>query len=206
MELVSNSFADGERADDRLVFAAPDPDERTHLSSNRNPHLSWSDVPEGTKSFVVTCIDPDCPSSGEDVNQEGREVSADLPRIDFVHWLLADVPADITEIAEGSHSSQVTPRGKGPDAPVGIHGVNSYTDWTKGDPDLSGVWHGYDGPAPPWNDAIPHRYIFTVSALDIESLGLSPGFTRDELLGVMDGHVLEEASLTTVYSTNPSAS
>jgi phosphatidylethanolamine-binding protein (PEBP) family uncharacterized protein len=69
------------------------------LSSNRNPHLMWSDVPEGTKSFVLICHDSDVPSRTDDVNQEGHEVPASLPRLDFFHWLLMDIPATTREIA-----------------------------------------------------------------------------------------------------------
>ena len=77
-----------------LLASGIDPEQRVALSTNRNPHLRWSDVPEGCRSFVILCVDPDVPTVGDDVNQEGRSVSADLPRTDFVHWLMVDVPAD----------------------------------------------------------------------------------------------------------------
>lgn len=175
------------------------------LADNVNPHLAWSDVPEGTRSFVITCIDSDCPSSPTDVNQEGREVPPDLPRVDFTHWLLADIPADTSEIPEGAHASGVVAGGKDADAsPHGVHGRNDYTSWFEGDPDMAGSWNGYDGPAPPWNDSIPHRYEFTVMAIDTPTLGLGPGFDRDELLDALAGHVLDSASLTVTYALNPS--
>ncbi|MCZ7533107.1 MAG: YbhB/YbcL family Raf kinase inhibitor-like protein [Acidimicrobiia bacterium] len=204
MEIYSNSVTDGERAKDSLALAVPATDNHVTFSANRNPHLAWSGAPDETQSFVVTCIDVDCPSAPDDVNQEDREVPASLPRVDFVHWLLADIPAETTEIAEGSHSDGVTPRGKPADAaPIGIHGVNSYTDWFAGDTDLDGTWHGYDGPAPPWNDSIPHRYVFTVHAMDVASLGLVEGFSYDDLQAAMEGHVLDSASLTMTYTVNP---
>lgn len=204
MEIFSNSMTDGGTADDRLALATPDPEHHVTFSGNRNPHLAWSGAPAGTASYVVTCIDVDCPSSPEDVNQEDREVPEALPRVEFVHWLLADVPSDTTEIGEGTHSDGVTPRGKAADAaPLGIHGVNGYTDWFAGDPDLAGVWHGYDGPAPPWNDSIVHRYVFTVHALDVASLGLEKGFIHDDLRSAMAGHVLDRASLTVAYTLTP---
>lgn len=204
MELRSRSFDDGARGDDRLALAVPADEGHVTFSENRNPHLEWSGVPEGASSFVVTCIDRDCPSAPDDVNQEGREVPQSLPRVDFVHWLLADIPGDVTEIAEGSHSVGVTPRGKGPDeAPMGVHGINSYTDWFAGDVDLDGTWHGYDGPAPPWNDSIPHRYVFSIYSLDVRSLGLDKSFGVADLLTAMDGHILDSAEVAMTYALNP---
>ena len=57
------------------------------------------------------------------------------------------------------------PRGKpGPDAPHGArHGINDYTGWFASDADMAGDYYGYDGPCPPWNDEIPHRYVSRVS-------------------------------------------
>ncbi|VAW07059.1 Phospholipid-binding protein, partial [hydrothermal vent metagenome] len=164
----------------------------------------WIGAPDGTQSFVVTCIDHDCPSAPDDVNQPDREVPATLPRVDFTHWLLADIPASVSDIAEGSHSDGVTPRGKDAAvAPIGVHGQNDYTGWFAGDPDLEGEWNGYDGSAPPWNDSIVHHYEFTVFAVDVASLGLEPGFTRDELTAAIDGHILDSASIVGVYASNP---
>ncbi len=204
MELFSTSFVDGDRIPIEYALAVPADPGPVAFAGNRNPHLQWSQAPEGTRSFVVTCIDHDCPSAPDDVNQPDREVPSTLPRVDFTHWLLADIPPETAVIEEGAHSDGVTPRGKAPDAaPVGIHGLNDYTSWFAGDADLEGAWNGYDGPAPPWNDSIPHHYEFTVYALDIPSLGLAGGFTRDDLESAMDGHVLDAASITGLYAINP---
>lgn len=204
MQLVSESFSDGSPIPGRCALAVPADPGPVTFSDNRSPHLRWSDVPAGTRSFVVTCIDHDCPSAPDDVNQSDRLVPASLPRIDFTHWLLADVPADVTEFHEGQHSEGVTAGGKGAgDATVGVHGVNDYTMWFAEDPELGGTWCGYDGPAPPWNESIFHRYEFRVSALDVDTLGLEPGFVRADLDGAMNGHVLGSASIVGTYATNP---
>ena len=56
-------------------------------------------------------------------------------------------------------------------APLGARqGVNSYTSWFASDHDMSGDYFGYDGPCPPWNDALVHRYVFTLYALDVATL------------------------------------
>jgi Raf kinase inhibitor-like YbhB/YbcL family protein len=204
MQVVSTTIADGGATPDDCALAVHAKPGPVTFAGNRNPHLAWSGAPVGTKSFVITCIDHDCPSAPDDVNQPDREVPSDLPRVDFTHWLLADIPADVTEVVEGSHSDGVTSGGKGSDeATIGVHGVNDYTAWFAGDEDLGGTWHGYDGPAPPWNDSIRHRYEFRVYAVDVEELGLPPGFSREELEEAMDGHVLDSASLTITHATNP---
>jgi Raf kinase inhibitor-like YbhB/YbcL family protein len=204
MKLSSTSFVDGGKVPTICALAVPADPGPVEFAENRNPNLSWSDAPAGTASYVVTCIDSDCPSAPEDVNQTDREVPSSLPRVDFTHWLLANIPSDVVSIEEGSHSDGVTPRGKSADAaPVGVHGLNDYTSWFAGDPDLGGEWHGYDGSAPPWNDSIPHHYEFTVYALDVDALDLEPGFTVDDLAGAMDGHVLDSASIVGLYALNP---
>ncbi|WP_245587952.1 YbhB/YbcL family Raf kinase inhibitor-like protein [Carnimonas nigrificans] len=151
MKLTSQSIADGERIATRYAFAAPDEAAHFVLSDNVNPHLQWSDIPEGTKSFVVTCVDPDVPSEMTDLNQEDREVPASLKRVNFYHWVLFDIPAEVTEIAEGSHSNGVTKGGKrGPEAPQGWrHALNDYTSFVADDEELRGDYYGYDGPFPP---------------------------------------------------------
>lgn len=145
------------------------------------------------------------PSKGDDVNQEGRTVPGALPRVDFFHWVLVDLPASITTLKEGEFSSGVTPRGKpGPQAAHGARqGINNYTDWFAGDNDMRGDYYGFDGPCPPWNDEIIHRYVFTVFALDIDKLPLAGKFGGPEVRAAMHGHILAQASLTGTYTLNP---
>jgi Raf kinase inhibitor-like YbhB/YbcL family protein len=206
MQLTSQSFQDGQAIPGEFAFAVPDAASHVALSSNRNPHLAWSGAPAGTQSFVVVCHDPDVPSRGDDVNQEGREVPASLPRVDFFHWLLLDIPAATTEIAAGAQSDGVTPRGKsGPAAPGGLrHGVNDYTGWFAGDEQMKGDYYGYDGPCPPWNDSIVHHYVFTVYALATPTLAVSGELTGANVRAALQaGQVLGKASITGLYSLNP---
>jgi Raf kinase inhibitor-like YbhB/YbcL family protein len=204
MQLRSDNFQHGKPIPSPFAFCKPG--QPVALSDNRNPHLAWKDAPAGTRSFVITCIDTDVPSKPDDVNKEGRTIPADLPRGEFVHWLMANIPAECGELADGSCSDEITPRGKqkpfGP--PGSVQGVNDYTGWFAGDADMGGTYLGYDGPCPPWNDSLVHHYHFRVYALDAESLPLKPGFTVAELHAAMSGHVLAEAALTGTYSLNPS--
>ena len=206
MKLTSTSFADNQKIPGEFAFCIPDPAHHVCLGKNRNPQLSWSDIPAGTKSFVIICHDPDVPSRGDDVNQEGRTVPASLPRVDFFHWVLVDLPPSATSIARGEHADGVVPHGKpGPAAKHGArHGVNDYTGWFAGDPAMAGDWYGYDGPCPPWNDAIVHRYVFTVYALDVARLAVEGRFGGADARLAMAGHVLAQASVTGRYALNPS--
>jgi Raf kinase inhibitor-like YbhB/YbcL family protein len=207
MKFWSDSFKDGEHIPGEFAFAVMDPQTHVQLSSNKNPHLAWSDLPGNTKSLALICHDVDVPSRGDDVNQEGKTVPADLPRVDFFHWSLIDLPAQAAPIAAGQFSSGVTPRGKpGPEVPgfPGLrHGLNDYTSWFASDPDMKGDYFGYDGPCPPWNDSIVHRYIFTLYALDIARVPVEGKFTGQQVRDAIRGHVLAEAKFMGLYSLNP---
>jgi len=204
MKLSSNSFGDGQRIPGEFAFAVPDATHHVSLGKNLNPHFAWTDVPEGVKSFVMICIDPDVPSKVDDVNQEDRGVPVDLPRVDFFHWILEDLPAGLREIAVGEFSNEVTPRGKtGPTAPHGARrGINDYTVLFANDNDMRGDYFGYDGPCPPWNDEVVHRYFFTLYALDVERLPVEGRFNGAAALAALEGHILAQASLSGTYTLN----
>ena len=208
MKLSSHSFADGQKIPGDFAFCLTDPANHVCLGKNLNPHLAWSDVPAGTKSFVLICHDPDVPSRGDDVNHEDRSVPASLPRVEFFHWTLVDLPAELREIKAGEFSKEITPRGKaGPAAPHGTRqGINDYTGWFAVDNDMRGDYFGYDGPCPPWNDEIVHHYVFTLYALDIERLPVEGRFTGMQARTALYGHILAQATLTGLYSLNPAVS
>ena len=204
MKLTTTAFQDGAPIPSTYAFCKPDPAAKVALAENRNPQLAWTDPPEGTLSFAVICHDPDVPSKPDDVNQDGREVPETLARVDFFHWVLVDLPASTTSIAEGEYSHQVSPKGKsGPETRGGARqGVNDYTQWFAGDHDMRGDYYGYDGPCPPWNDALVHRYVFTVYALDVERLPLEGRFDGRQVRDVIEAHKLGSASITGTYTLN----
>jgi Raf kinase inhibitor-like YbhB/YbcL family protein len=90
----------------------------------------------------------------------------DAPMGTWTHWLLYDVPSTVRVLAQGSHG-------------VGLSGKNSFGR------------AGYGGPCPPPGD--PHRYYFTLYALDVDTLGLSAGASRAEFTGAIAGHAIAEA-------------
>lgn len=205
MKLWSDSFRDGEAIPAEFAFARIDPKHRVALAGNRSPHLAWWDVPEGTRSLAIVCHDFDAPSVPDDVNHPDREVPASLPRSDFFHWVLVDLPAGLASVAAGEFSGEVVPKGKGgPETRHGArHGLNDYTAWFAQDHDMAGDYYGYDGPCPPWNDALIHRYQFSLYALSVERLPLEGRFTGPQALAAMQGHVLARAAITGSYTLNP---
>lgn len=171
---------------------------------NRSPHLAWSGAPATTKSYALICVDIDAPASAENANKADRTIPSDCPRAEFYHWVLIDIPVSRTELTEGVDSSGITPKGKEPGhTPHGVRGLNNYTDWFASDAQMGGAYAGYDGPWPPFNDERPHRYVFTLYALDVETLGLTGTFGGPDVIKAIEGHVLDHASLTGIYSLNP---
>jgi len=205
MKLTSESFAAGGEIPARCAFARPDPAEHIQLSDNRSPELSWSDIPTEAQSLVLICTDPDAPSSMDDFNKEGHTISADLRRTSFIHWVMVDIPAVAASLAEGECSEGITPGGKqNPDGPAGARqGINDYTGFFASDDEMKGDYFGYEGPCPPWNDELPHRYQFRLFALDLASCPVEGPFTAEQVLTAIDGHVLAETLLTGTYSLNP---
>jgi Raf kinase inhibitor-like YbhB/YbcL family protein len=196
MHIHSDSFEHRQPIPADFAMGAPG-----GFGGNRNPHLAWGDVPEGTRSFVLLCIDSDVPTDPALVADAGTPIPVEHPRGDFVHWAVADIPADVRAIAAGSCSDGIAKGGKpaGRDA-GGVRGLNDYTGWFAGDPAMGGRYFGYDGPYPPAHDLREHRYFFRLFALDAPSLGLPEGFTAADALRAMQGHVLAEAALYGTYS------
>jgi Raf kinase inhibitor-like YbhB/YbcL family protein len=204
MHLHSDSLTDGAAIPARFAAGRPDAASIVTFSDNVSPHLAWSDLPAGTRSLVLVCHDPDVPSRGDDVNQTDREVPADLPRVDFFHWVAVDLPPTLTGVAEGTFSQGFTVRGKsGPATLHGArHGLNDYTGWFAGNPDMAGDYFGYDGPFPPFNDSLLHHYVFTLYATDLERCPVDGTFTGAQVRAAIEGHVLGQASLTGHYTLN----
>jgi Raf kinase inhibitor-like YbhB/YbcL family protein len=155
LTVESDDIRDGETLAKTYVFNDWGSDGR-----NVSPHLRWSGAPEGTLSYAVTCFDPDAPTGSG-----------------FWHWLLFDIPADVTEL----------PAGAGVDGDLGVHGRNDY-----------GI-NAYGGAAPP--PGFPHRYIFAVHALDVEKLGVDRD-TPPAVIGFnITAHTLARGYIAPVYET-----
>ena len=206
MKLSSRTCDDYGFLPDTCAFAVLGADKQYVWAPNRNPDLSWTDAPASTRSLVLINDDLDVPTSLDTFNKEGATIPFQLPRRTLCHWVLVDI-APHDSIALGEFSDGVTARGKpGPDSLRGTRqGVNEYGDWFRNaDPKMARDYFGYEGHCPPWNDERPHRYVFTLYATDFERFPLEGKFGKYEALDALKGHVLAQASLTGLFSLNPS--
>jgi Raf kinase inhibitor-like YbhB/YbcL family protein len=96
---------------------------------------------------------------------------------DFVHWVLYALPPGTHVLPEG-----LPPKGRLAD------------DSRQGRNDFGAI--GYRGPCPPGDS--PHRYVFTVYALD-SKMDVPPGATKDQIMRVMRGHILAWGALVGRY-------
>jgi Raf kinase inhibitor-like YbhB/YbcL family protein len=200
MHIASTSFELRGRIPAEFAMGTPD-----GFGGNRNPQLQWDDVPAGTRSFALLCIDPDAPTDPATGARGDLHIPVEQPRTEFVHWAIVDLGADLRAIAAGSCSDGVTARGKQtPPGPRGARqGLNDYTGWFAGDAVMGGDYCGYDGPYPPSNDLRLHRYFFRLFALDVARLAVPERFTADDMFRAMHGHVLTEAATWGTCSLNP---
>jgi Raf kinase inhibitor-like YbhB/YbcL family protein len=134
------------------------PDAQVQAKGDTSPHLKWSGAPEGTKSYAVTCYDPDAPTGSG-----------------FWHWTVANIPADVSELPAGG--------------PVPAGAVEGRTDF--GEP-------GFGGAAPPPGHG-PHRYIFTVFAVDTDRLDVTPDNSGAVFGFNLHFHTLAKATITATY-------
>lgn len=82
MRVYSQDFNDGDKMPERHVFNG-----MGYRGDNLSPHLAWDDIPDGTKSFVVTCYDPDAPTGSG-----------------WWHWVVANIPAEVNVLPQGAGS------------------------------------------------------------------------------------------------------
>ena len=159
LTVTSAVFHDGETIPSSAVF-----DDFGCTGKNQSPDLTWSGAPAGTKSYAVTIHDPDAPTT-----------------VGWVHWVLFDIPGDVTSLAAGAGSRK---RG-------GVGATHGFTDF--------GFSH-YGGPCPPPGDP-PHHYHLTVYALDMDKLGPDSTTTFAKFRYMIRGHVLATGEIVGTYAS-----
>lgn len=205
MRLWSSAWSNGEPIPARHAAGRLLPGGGVGFGENLSPPLAWDGVPAGTRSLVLLCHDFDVPSRPDDVNQPDREVPEDLPRVDFYHWVLVDIPPQLDGFDEGQWSRGFTPRGKpGPEAGQGgmRHGLNDYTGWFAADAERAGRYFGYDGPFPPFNDSLVHHYVFTLYAVSVPRLAVEGAFTGPQVREALARCTLGAATFSGTYTLN----
>lgn len=135
------------------------PKKHTGEGEDVSPALAWSNVPADAQAFAVICHDPDAPLVAPGA-------------YGFVHWVLYNIPASVTELPEGT------------------------SEYTAGKNDAGNV--GYNGPMPPEGHGL-HNYYFWVLALD-KALDLEPGLTMWKLLEHVEPHVIGMNRLVGAYT------
>lgn len=151
MSLVSTAFL---LASPAFGNHRPIPKRHTCEGEGISPELAWSQPPAGIRSFALCMHDPDAPKG------------------DFTHWLLWDIPATETSLAEGTGGRS-----------TGATGANDRGDVA------------YLPPTPPRSDP-PHRYIFELHALDVPKLSLPRGSSRPAFEAAIRPHLMMTARLT----------
>jgi Raf kinase inhibitor-like YbhB/YbcL family protein len=153
MEVSSSAFKDGEKIP--IQYAMPGAG-----GKNISIPLAWKNVPPATKSFALSIVDP------HPVAQN------------WVHWLVINIPKEVTSIGEGASGKKMPPGS--------VELKNSF-----GDP-------GYGGPQPPKGTG-DHPYVTTLYALNIEKLDLAGSVSLSAFKKAIEGKVVASASITGKY-------
>jgi len=201
MRVWSGSFTDGGALPAKHAFSIQSEGGDLGFSSNINPEIAWDELPKGTRSLVLTCVDKFVPVDMSKVNAAGETIAASAPRRDFYHWIVANINPELQKLHAGCSSEQVTVGGRHAISHVGFtEGLNDYTSALQDDPNMGGQYYGYDGPFPPLNDEQLHWYEFTLYALAIDELTLPQGFSASDVVPLLSKHSLASASIKASYS------
>jgi Raf kinase inhibitor-like YbhB/YbcL family protein len=132
----------------------------TCSGDDKSPPLAWSGVPAATKVMALIVRDPDAPMGS------------------YVHWVLYNLPADVTKLPAAIPAIATLESG----AEQGVNGRGA---------------SAYQGPCPPPGPV--HHYHFRIYALDVR-LNLTAGANAGEVEQALKGHVLASADLVGTFA------
>ena len=153
MEILSTAFKDGEKIPMPYVMPGAG-------GKNISISLTWKNAPAGTKSFCLSIVDP------HPVAQN------------WVHWLVIQIPPQVTSIEEGASKKKMPPGS--------VELKNSFGEV------------GYGGPQPPKGTG-DHPYVVTLYALDVEKLDLGASSSLSTFKKAIEGKLISSASITGKY-------
>jgi len=153
MEILSSAFKDGGKIPIQYVMPGAG-------GKNISIPLVWRNTPSGTKSLALSIVD---------IHPVARN---------WVHWLVINIPPQVTTIEEGASKKKMPP----------------------GSMELKNSWGeiGYGGPQPPRGSG-DHSYVTTLYALNVEKLDLSLRASLFAFKKAIEGKVIESASITGKY-------
>ncbi len=156
---------------DAFLEGAFIPKEFTCDSLDISPELEIYYLSKETNSFALICDDPDAPGGT------------------WVHWIIFNIPPDLTKIPFSVYRKLKPPLGIKSLPIQPVQGINDFGEI------------GYGGPCPPIGQE--HRYFFKLYALDMvlefDEAVIQKGITKDMLLNAMEGHILAESVLMGKY-------
>ena len=158
--LMSSDIANNSTIENKFVFKGFGCE-----GGNVSPALSWSGAPAGTQSFALLVHDPDAPTGGAG----------------WWHWVVYDIPASATSIAQGAGTAD---------------GAALPTGSKQGVTDFGAA--GWGGPCPPQGDA-KHHYHFTLQALKVAKLDIPAGATAALIGYMVNANSLGKAEFTGLY-------
>lgn len=156
--VTSDDVADGEQMPATFAHSSAGGDDLS-------PHLAWSGFPDETAGFAVTCFDPDAPTGSG-----------------WWHWLLLDLPADVTSLARGAGAADGSGLAAGAWQLTNSYGAAAY-----------------GGAAPPPND-YPHKYLFAVHSLDVASLGIDASVSQEIAGFNLTAHTIARGLIVPTYA------
>lgn len=194
LQVTVRGFESGDAIPEKFARCVARSDNKSADGDNISPEISWNPGPEGTQSYAIIVVDRDALQKIDDRNVEGKKIVDYVPRQNFYHWMLVNIPANIYSIPEKD----------GRNKNYGDQLVNDFLKLTNTKPTAQNKlkFTGYDGPCPPWNDERVHNYHFKVYALSTR-FNIGEENQGDDIVRKIAPYVLATGEVVGTYTLNP---